>query len=268
MLDWLTNIPIVHNLILPLLDIAILSYLFFKSYQILIQTRAVQLIRGVIILLVMYGIAFAFKLQTLLWILNLIVPSLVISIAIIFQPELRKIFTRIGQGNFFRLRADSRDLPIDDIVKSAITLSEARRGALIVFARSVGLKNIIETGSRIDAEISSALILSIFSYDTALHDGAVIIEGGRISSAGSFLPLSEQQDIRKSFGTRHRAALGVVEDTDAVVLVVSEETGAISLAYDAALYYNLEADEARDKLRELLNVKSDSSLIREDNIEA
>lgn len=118
----------------------------------------------------------------------------------------------------------------------------------------MGQKNIIETGTAIDAEVTSALLLTIFSHDTELHDGAVVIENGRIVSAGCFLPLSEQMDVRRSFGTRHRAALGLVEESDAVVLVVSEETGSISLAYDANLYYDLSSDEVRDRLSDMLNV--------------
>jgi len=267
MFDWLTNIWFIRSIVLPVLDVAILSFLFFKGYQILIQTRAVQLIRGTAVLLLMYGFAYVLNLKTLLWVMNLLVPSLFIGIAIIFQPELRKIFTRLGQSQLFRLHASSQTFEVEEILKTAETLSELRRGALIVFARSVGLKNIIETGSRLDAEISSALLLSIFSFDTALHDGAVIIEAGRISSAGSFLPLSEQQDIRKSFGTRHRAALGIVEETDAVVLVVSEESGAVSLSYDGALYYDLELDEIREKLRDLLHLTGEPSIPREENLE-
>jgi diadenylate cyclase len=155
----------------------------------------------------------------------------------------------------------------EEILKAAENLSGLRRGALIVFSRSVGLKNIIETGSKLDAEISQALLMSIFAFDTALHDGAVIIEGGRVSSAGSFLPLSEQQDIRKSFGTRHRAALGMAEETDAVVLVVSEETGAISLCYDGAMYYDLELEEIKERLWDLLQLKGESMIKREDSHE-
>ena len=267
MLEWLVDSWAARNIILPAIDIGILSFLFYKSYQILIQTRAIQLIKGTGILILTYGVAWVLRLHTLLWVLNLLVPGLVIGIAIIFQPELRKIFTSIGQGSLFRFRSSSQNLTVDEIIKTAMALSEMRRGALIVFARSIGLKNIIETGSKLDAEISNPLLMSIFAYDTALHDGAVIIENDRISSAGSFLPLSEQQDIRKSFGTRHRAALGVVEETDAVVLVVSEETGAISLAYDAALYYNLEPDEIKEKLRDLLNLKGDVVMAREDRLE-
>jgi diadenylate cyclase len=120
-----------------------------------------------------------------------------------------------------------------------------------VLTRTVGLKNIIETGTHLDADLSSSLILTIFHPDTPLHDGAIVVSGGRMVAGGCFLPLSEQTDIRKSFGTRHRAALGLTEETDAVVIVVSEETGAISIAYDANLFYDVPVDELRERLARL-----------------
>jgi len=243
------------SFLIPLTDVALLAFMLYKGYQILVQTRAVQLIKGTSFLFIIYGIAFLLNLRTLLAVLNLMVPGLVIAISIIFQPELRKIFTRLGQGKFFRFRGSSQAFDIEEIIKTAVTLSEMKRGALIVFVRSVGLKNISETGTNLDAEVSASLLMTIFSFDTPLHDGAVIIENGRVAAAGTLLPLSEQQDIRKSFGTRHRAALGVVEDSDAIALVVSEETGAISLAYESLLYYNLEVEDIRTKLIELLRLE-------------
>jgi diadenylate cyclase len=124
---------------------------------------------------------------------------------------------------------------------------------LVVFPRKINIKNIIDTGTRMNAEISSSLIVTVFEFDGPLHDGAMVIQNGRIAAAGCFLPLSEQQDIRKSFGTRHRAALGMSEQSDAVILVASEETGAISLAYDTKLYYDLSPLEVTRKLKELLD---------------
>jgi diadenylate cyclase len=124
---------------------------------------------------------------------------------------------------------------------------------LVVFPRKISLKNIMDTGTRINAEISSSLIVAIFQFDGPLHDGAMVIQNGKITAAGCFLPLSERQDIRKNFGTRHRASLGMAEQSDAVVLVVSEETGAISLAYDAKLYYDLSPIEIKRQLKELLD---------------
>lgn len=258
MMDWINSFAFLKDVIIPVLDVLILAWLIYKGYQILVQTRAVQLVRGTAFLGALYGVAFVFNLRTLLTVLNLMTPGLIIAIAIIFQPELRKIFTRIGQGKFLRFRGGSTGLPVDEILKAAEALSTMRRGALIVFVRSVGLKNLSETGTNLDAEVSSSLLLTIFSFDTPLHDGAVIIENGRMMAAGAVLPLSDQQDMQKTFGTRHRAALGVVEETDAVALVVSEETGAISLAYESMLYYNLERDVLEEKLADLLKTGSES----------
>jgi diadenylate cyclase len=258
--DWLTDIWVVRTIILPALDVLILAFLFFKGYQILVQTRAVQLVKGAFLVLITYGVAYFLDLRTLRTLLDLLAPSLVIALAIIFQPELRKIFTRIGQGRMLRLATRSESHDMDAAIGAAEILSHRRRGALLVFVRNVGQKNIIETGTRLDAQISSSLLLTVFSHDTALHDGAVVLDEGKIVAAGCFLPLSEQQDIRRSFGTRHRAALGLAEETDAVVLVVSEETGAISLAYDANLFYNLSVDETRRRLSVLLELHGPAEL--------
>lgn len=253
-MDWLNDIWVLRNVILPALDVLILAFLIYKGYQILVQTRAVQLVKGAFLVLITYGVAYFLDLRTLRRILDLLAPSLVIAIAIIFQPELRKIFTRIGQGRILRLSTRSESHDLDAVLSAAEVLSHRRRGALIVFVRNVGQKNIIETGTRLDAQISSPLLLTIFSHDTALHDGAVVLDEGKVIAAGCFLPLSEQQDIRRSFGTRHRAALGLAEETDAVVLIVSEETGAISLAHDGNLFYNLKVEEIRRRLAELLGL--------------
>ncbi len=252
----LTDIWFMRDIVLPVLDVGIIAFIIYKSYQILVQTRAVQLIKGAFAVVLVYALAFFLNLETLLWIMNQIAPGVVIGIAVIFQPELRKIFTRIGQGRLLSFAGASEPQQIEAVLSAASELADRRRGALIVFARTVGSRALSETGTRLDADVSSALLLTIFSYDTALHDGAVIIEEGKIVTAGSFLPLSEQVDIRRSFGSRHRAALGLAEDSDAVVLVVSEETGALSLAHDANLSYDMTIDEARQSLTDLLNVRS------------
>jgi diadenylate cyclase len=251
--DWLTDIGIMREIVLPALDVLLLAFIIYRGYQILVQTRAVQLVKGAVFMGLTYAVAFFLNLETLLWLLNLLAPSLVIGLAIIFQPELRKIFTRIGQGRLLQFTGRQSGLPLEGLLSAIEVLSYRKRGALVVFARSVGLKNVVETGTRLGAEVSSPLILTIFGHETALHDGAVVIEGNIAVAAGCFLPLSEQLDIRRSFGTRHRAALGLAEETDSVVLVVSEETGAISLAYDANLYYDLTVDEIRRRLRDLLD---------------
>jgi diadenylate cyclase len=237
----------------PTLDILILAYLIYSTYRLLIKTQAVQLARGAALLVIVYAMAFFLKLDTLSWVLNLLAPGLVIALAIIFQPELRKIFIKLGQGGFFRRGNAPRSTQLDSILHAAEILSGKRRGALVVFTRFVALEDIVERGTRIDGELSTSLLLSIFEFDTPLHDGAVIIKEARIAAAGCFLPLSQQQDIMSSFGTRHRAALGISEESDAVVLVVSEESGALSLVYDARLYYDLPMPELRRRLTRLLD---------------
>jgi diadenylate cyclase len=251
--EWFQQFQTVYDLIRPVLDIAILAFLLYKAYELLVKTQAAQLVKGAGFLALVYGVAFLFKLTTLRWILTMMAPGLFIAIAIVFQPELRKIFMRLGQSEFFRPDSKPRIGQLEAVVTAAEILSQQRRGALVVFPRRVNIRNIIDTGTRLNAEISSSLIVTIFEFDTPLHDGAMIIQNGHIVAAGCFLPLSEQQDIRKSFGTRHRASLGMSEQSDAVILVVSEETGAISLAYDAKLYYDLSPIEATRKLRELLD---------------
>lgn len=257
-MDWLHQTAAIYNYIRPVLDIAILAFLLYKGYDLLVKTQAVQLIKGAGFMALIFSIAFFLKLSTLQWILNFLAPGLFIAVAIVFQPELRKIIMRLGQGDWFSLDSSPRLGQLDAAVTAAELLAEQRRGALMVFPRRVDLKHIAETGTRINAELSTSLILTVFGYDTPLHDGAIIIQNGKIIAAGCFLPLSEQQDIRKSFGTRHRAALGLSELTDAVVLIVSEETGAISLSYDSKLYYDLSSLSLQRKLRELMGEGSGS----------
>lgn len=257
-MNWYQTIGEWYSRFRPILDIAILSFLIYKAYDLLLKTQAWQLVRGAGFLALIYGIAYLLKLSTLQWLLNILAPGLFVVIVIVFQPELRKIIIRLGQGEFFRLDNKPRLGRLEVTVTAAEILSQQRRGALVVFPRRMNLRNIVETGTRLNAELSSSLIVTIFAYDGPLHDGALVIQGGRIAAAGCLLPLSEQQDIQKSFGTRHRAALGMSEQSDAVILVVSEEAGAISLAYESKLYYDLSPLEIQRKLKELLdkNVRS------------
>jgi diadenylate cyclase len=249
----------VKTILRPLLDISVLTFLLYKGYRILYQTRAIPLLRGIILMVLIYAGAIGLKLDTLTWILNFVAPGIFVGLAIVFQPELRKIFTQIGQGGWFTPQAKPKAQHVDAVLASCRQLSDMRRGALITFIRKVGLKNVVERGTNLDAEVSTALLTTIFSYDTPLHDGGLIIEGGRIVSAGCFYPLSDNPTLSKSFGTRHRASLGLAEESDAVTVVVSEETGAISLAYNGALHYDLPADELRRRLKDLLEFKDDDA---------
>ncbi|MDR1278068.1 MAG: diadenylate cyclase CdaA [Treponema sp.] len=263
-MEWIRHFTSLYDFIRPVLDVAILSFLLYKIYDLFVKTQAVQLVKGAGFLALVYGIALFFKLSTLQWLLTTLAPGLFIAIAIVFQPELRKIIIRLGQGDLFRPDNKPHIGQLEAVVTAAEILSQQKRGMLVVFPRRINIKNIIDTGTRINAEISSSLIVTVFEFDGPLHDGAMIIQGGRIIAAGCFLPLSEQQDIRKSFGTRHRASLGMTEQSDAVVLVVSEETGAISLAYDAKLYYDLSPIEVSRKLKELLDRGSRRGTVQTD----
>jgi diadenylate cyclase len=259
-MGFLSDIPFVSDFLLPAVDIALLAFFLFKLYEILEETRAIQLLRGAVVLALVYAAAWFFHLSTLLWILQLIAPGLFIGVAIVFQPELRNIVARIGQREIFRGKKGQEPFRIDSVLNAAEVLAERKRGALVVFSRKVGIKNIVDTGTRLDAELSSALVLTIFGHDGPLHDGAVVVIGGRLAAAGCFLPLSNQPDIHRSFGTRHRAALGMAEETDAVVLAVSEETGTLSLAYEGNLFYDLGENEVRRRLHELLGLSAAESL--------
>ena len=256
---------VLYDFLRPALDVALLAFLLYKGYELLVRTQALQLVKGAGFLVLVYGIAYLFKLTTLQWVLNILGPGLFIAIAIVFQPELRKIILRLGQGEFFRPDTKPGIGQLEAVVTAAEILAQQRRGMLVVFPRKINIKNIIETGTRINAEISSSLIVAIFEFDGPLHDGAMVIQNNKIVAAGCLLPLSEQQDIRKSFGTRHRASLGMSEQSDAAVLIVSEETGAISIAFESKLYYDLSTIEITRKLREILD-KGSRRLVERDDV--
>lgn len=255
-MQWIQRIVLIYDFIRPVLDVALLAFLLYKGYELLERSQALPLVKGAGFLIIVYGLALFLKLTTLWWVLTIIAPGFIIAIAIVFQPELRKIFIRLGQGVFFKPNTTVNIGRLDSVVTAAEYLSKKRRGMIVVFPRKINVKNIMESGTRINAEISSSLIVAIFEFDGPLHDGAMFIHHGKIAAAGCFLPLSERQDIRKNFGTRHRASLGMAEQSDAVVLIVSEETGAVSLAYDSKLYYDLSTTEVTRKLVELLDRES------------
>jgi len=258
-MNWLADSWLLRDYVLPALDILLLAFLIYRTYRILVQTRAVQLIKGALFMGLVYLAAFLLRLATLRWVLNLLVPGLVIGMAIIFQPELRRIFTHLGQGTWLRFHSRVRTRHVEAVLNAAEVLAAKRYGALIVFTRNIGLNTIVETGTRLNAELSSSLLLTLFAPGTPLHDGAVVIHEDRVVAAGCFLPLSEQPDIRRSFGTRHRAALGLAEETDALILVVSEESGSLSLAHDANLLYDLSLEEMSRRLKRLLELPAEDT---------
>ena len=240
----------------PALQVGILAWVFYRFYEAIAQTKAQQIVKIIIVLFASYAISYILKLEVLLWFFKISAIPATIFICIVYQPELRRSFTQLwsGRSRLFRLGAQTTTGDqIDSILNACNVLVNKRRGALIVFPRRLGIKNIIDSGTRVNADLSTSLILTVFDHDTPLHDGAMIIQNGRIVAAGCYLPLSEQTDIKKSFGTRHRAGLGMAEESDAVVLIVSEETGAISMTYNANLYYDLDPNTIKRMLLALFS---------------
>lgn len=265
-MDTFSSLLKIYNYAGSVVDIGVLSFLLYKAYEIITRTNAMQLIKAALLVAMAYVVAYLLRLQTLLWVFNIMAPGLLISFAIVFQPELRKIFLKLGQTEWFAFGSRSKHTYVDSVLIAAETLSKQRRGMLAVFMRHTKLDNIIETGTRINADLSSSLLVTIFGHDTPLHDGACFIQGGKLIAAGCFLPVSEQYDIKKTFGTRHRAALGLSEVSDSVVLVVSEESGAISLAYDSKLHYDLSMEQLTRILESQLEITPDEQKI-EDTID-
>ncbi len=243
-------------LLRPALQVGVLAWVFYRFYEAIAQTKALQIVKVLVIIFSAYALSYILELEVLLWVFKVIAVPLTIFICIVYQPELRRSFTQLwsGRSRIFRLGAQTTSGDqIDSILNACNVLVNKRRGALIVFPRRLAIKNIIESGTKLNADLSTSLILTVFDHDTPLHDGAMIIQNGRIVAAGCYLPLSEQTDIKKSFGTRHRAALGMAEESDAVVIIVSEETGAISMTYNANLYYDLEPSTIKRMLLALFS---------------
>lgn len=217
-------------------DIIATSILIYYVLLLIRGTRAVQILIGILVLLGLLGVATLFHLNLLGTILRLLLVGAAVTIPIVFQPELRRALEQIGRGGLFRMESErggpgrTEDRTIAAIARAAFVLGRGHRGALIVLEQQSGLKDYCESGTMLRAEISEELLLTIFAAASPLHDGAVIIREGRIEAAGCLLPLSEQSPARSRLGTRHRAALGLTEQTDAVVLVISEQTGAIRIA--------------------------------------
>ena len=220
---------------LDIIDIAIVAVCIYKLYMMIKETRAEQLVKGLVIIFIFVKISDSLKLYTVNWVLENMMTALAIMIIVVFQPEPRKILETIGRSNiltksFADIRGEKVDKCVEEIVHAVFSLSRQRIGALIIFERSTGLGDVVETGTVLNSVISSELLINIFIPNTPLHDGAVVIKNDTIKAAACFLPLSTEQSISKELGTRHRAAIGMSEKSDCLALIVSEETGGISIA--------------------------------------
>lgn len=244
-------------MLLTLIDIAIVAYVFYRLMLLIRGTRAATLIRGLVILLAARAVAGWFRFDTAFWLLEKVQLGLAVAIPIVFQPELRRALEHVGRGRIFtpsfvNMEAGVLNQVVEQVVRAASTLSRKRAGAIMVLERETGLNDILETGINIDAVVSAEIITNIFTPNTPLHDGAVIIRGNRVVAAACFLPLSEARDLGIEFGSRHRAALGISEHSDALAVVVSEETGSISLANAGKLIRHLDEAGLREMLQTLL----------------
>jgi len=239
-----------------LVDILLVCIIVYRVLLLIRGTRAVQMLTGFGIILIFYYVAERFKFYTLHTILVEFFNNLILILIIVFQEEIRKALTQVGRNPFFTTTNTIEEVAIiEDICQAAAQLAQQRVGALIVLERETGLKNYIEAGTILDSKVSADLIAAIFQPDSPIHDGALIIRNSRISSAGCLLPISRDPAINKELGTRHRAALGLTHETDAVVIVVSEERAEISLVHHGTMARDLDVNSLRQQLLELLGLR-------------
>jgi len=225
-------------------DILLVALVFWGLLQLIQRTQAVQLLRGVVLVVLAAALLTSvFRLTAFSWLMGKAVPALLLAVPVIFQPELRRALERLGRAGAFANRPGAEPLVkqvIRQVARASALLSDRRHGALIVLERDTGLQEYVDTGVRVDAALTTELLLTIFFPNTALHDGAVIVRGDRVVAAGCVLPLATGTAVDYRLGTRHRAALGLTEQTDAVVVVVSEETGIISVVHNARMIRRLD----------------------------
>jgi diadenylate cyclase len=247
------------DIVKSLIDIGIVSFVIYKIITLVKETRAWQLLKGVLVILIAARLSDALGFRTIAFILRVIIQYITIALIVLFQPELRRGLEKIGRSRFrnifiFEEETDTVKVRalIEEIVKAVTGMAKTYTGALIVIERETKIGDIVNSGIQIDANVTSELLINIFSPNTPLHDGAVVIREKKIKAAACFLPLTENPNISKDLGTRHRAALGITEVSDSIVVVVSEESGKISVALNGGLTRNLTGDSLRKALNKNL----------------
>jgi uncharacterized protein (TIGR00159 family) len=233
-------------------DIGLVAFVIYSVIELIRGTRAARMLIGLCVVFLIYLSSQVFDLYTLNWILDNFLSSVLLVIVIIFQHDIRRALIQVGSRPFFATdhRLGGQDL--EEIIRAVVTMVSRRIGGLIVFERETGLNEFIEGGTNLDAQISKELIQSVFATASPIHDGALIVRKGRITAAGCFLPLTTNPNVSKTLGTRHRAAIGITEESDAVVVAVSEEDGGISLVADGRITRDLDAGTLRGTLQKLL----------------
>lgn len=238
------------------IDIAIVAFIFYWVYIFLNKTRAIQLLKGVLIIFFVALLSSLLRLDTLDWLIKNLTSSLIITVIILFQPELRRLITQFGQRNWISTDLVSDTFPLDELVSAVFSMSEEKVGALIVIERNTGLKSYIESGVVVDSIISEEFIRTVFFPLTPLHDGAIIIQEGRIAAAACYLPLSDSKQLKKQHGARHRAALGIAEESDALVVVTSEENGSVSIMVNGRMYSRVKDSDLKNMILFYMNPKT------------
>lgn len=258
--EYLSNFYIPKALhVSNVFEIIILAVIIYEFIAWVKRTRAFNLLKGIMVLLVFWLLAYLFNFTTILWLGGKIINFAIIALVVIFQPELRKALEQLGKKKYFsnilpfNEKKDKGELfsdkTVNELVKTCFELSKTKTGALIVIEQNILLTDYEKTGIQIDALVTSQLLINIFEHNTPLHDGAVIVRGDRVVAATCYLPLSDNMQLSKELGTRHRAAVGISEVTDTMTLVVSEETGAVSIAIGGELFRSVDQDYLRSKLK-------------------
>ncbi|TCP28811.1 diadenylate cyclase [Scopulibacillus darangshiensis] len=249
----------IFNYLTDIIDILLVTYVIYKLIMVIRGTKAVQLAKGILVIIAVWFLSKFFGLRTLEWMMNNAIYYGVLAIIIIFQPELRRALEQLGRGRFFSrggIVEEQNKQSVDAIVKATSYMAKRRIGALISVERETGLNEYIETGIPMKANLTSQLLINIFIPNTPLHDGAVIIKENEITAAACYLPLSESPFISKELGTRHRAALGVSEVTDSLTVVVSEETGGVSMTRNGELIRDISEERLEELLEHELSAKT------------
>ena len=244
-----------------IVEVIIISFLLYQIMAWIKHTKVWLLMKGIIIIIAFILLALFFGMHTIIWIVEHVLSLAVTAVIVILQPELRRALEELGRKTFvtnlitFEKPTDERfsDRTVNDLVKASFEMGKVKTGALMVIEQNVLLTEYERTGIEVDGLISSQLLINIFEHNTPLHDGAVIIRGNRVVSATCYLPLSDNMEISKELGTRHRAGVGISEVTDALTIIVSEETGHVSVTYEGKLYRNLDANELKEKISMIQN---------------
>jgi diadenylate cyclase len=266
---WLPNLDYLNSTLKlnlsNVFDILIVAFVSYRLMLLIKGTRAVQLIKGISVLVVATALTSIFNLYTINWLLKQAMTALVVALPVVFQPELRRALEKLGRSGFI-----ARTLPaqgemergkvIAEIARASTVLSKNKMGALIILERDTGLEEYIDTGVKIEGLVSAEFLVNIFVNKTPLHDGAVIVRGDRVAAAACFLPLTENPDLASDLGTRHRAGIGISEVSDAVALIVSEETGTVSLSVEGVLQRQLDEAGLKEKLDALMENRGGSRL--------